>query len=378
MPLWLRHPRAAVLAHELKHNSNVLSANLFNAAASPYPFGLGVYTRRTGNGAKKRDQLPLLYVSYEVAKDRAPENNERNPPGVREGWYVIAEEGVEFEVVMTCLNASIFTGSTDVIHGELFVDGRNTHNCFDTGRDGVRWEQVAKGFLTEQKKISKSKVHNKLQLFTFTEALVCEEDDEEDEDSLNTESGQISLVVSTGTTVKGDSESDEDWFDDEASSGYVNEKMVHKRGLSLQAGGSNYATEIEQTGRSNKAVHLERCKEADITLHVRKAVWMRSRRLIDDEGRPCTFEKYLELLESDNVIATATPVKQENSLPKKQFKRPKILVSSDEEDVPSTRDKKKVKSEPGTSGTSGVGCNSSKSSPDHDLVKDFIDLTDCL
>lgn len=375
MPLWHRHPRAVFLALQLRHSRHVLSAHLFNPAASPYPFGLGVYALQTPNKRfTKRDQLPLLYVSHEVAVDRSPAEHEKNAPGVREGWYVIAEPGMEFEVRITCLNSNGLVKDSDIIRGELYVDGINTHCCLDAQKDGVRWELIAKGFLTEQKKVSKSKISNKVKLFAFTEASVCEGDD--DEDPLNIKSGQISLAVSAGTISKGEQCSD-DWSEEDECSGFVTEKMVHKKGMALQAGGSSVVTEVEEAVSSSGVTNLVRWHEADLTLHVRKASWMRSRRLIDDNSSPCTFEMYQELLKSDAIVETTTTVKQEDSLPKKRRRRLMKHVSSDEEDAGSNPDEKRIKLKLRVSKKSTDDNSSCESSPDASPspVRDYIDLT---
>lgn len=298
MPKYQGHPRAIFLPPQLRHTRHVLPANLFNPEASPFPFGLGIYVRELKGRCYTSKLLPLIYVSKEVAKDRAPETNELNGPGVVEGWYVIAEPDKEFEVRVTCMNKTGFTSkSINTVRGELYVDGRNTHNCLDSSHDGVLWEMISRGFLMGQQKASGNKIKQELKAFTFVKAPMTEDDEA---DHKNVLSGEIVLKVSTGTSSEGGS-ANNDWTEEIVDSGLVTEKMVAKEGKSLHAGGSIVTTEYKSNVSTSTIVNEKRWKPADLSVHIREESWLRSRRLIDDDKRPCTYTMFKDILKSDKI-----------------------------------------------------------------------------
>lgn len=106
----LASPRACKPSAELENAAYVVRGGPLHALHSPLPYGLGVYSvDSTGT----RKALPLYYVSEKVARARGR--------GVKEGWYVVAVPGVEFELAVTAVQQNF-----PRIQDEPLKDGYDT------------------------------------------------------------------------------------------------------------------------------------------------------------------------------------------------------------------------------------------------------------
>lgn len=275
--------------------------------SSQYPFGLAVYTAPAWPVAKTI--LPLMYVSPRVAADRAPAADPRNPPGVVDGWYVIARPGLPFEVRVTRVHHwpvparlpwhDAFSVSLDVDDTPVNLTCHFREDPADLAPPLV--EAAFEGYVEKQRIcFGGSSVERTIRRFEFVKRDTSEVGGAS---SGMQASGSIKLRVRTGRRQYKGLVGDlvpELHYDICRQKKSLPEKAVAKGGISLStARDGDVKTAISRPTPftlSNGA----RLAEAEVTIFVREASWMRSRRLTDDSGSPCTHDLYKELIKKDS------------------------------------------------------------------------------
>lgn len=352
--LYKGDPRAVVLSQSNRHCEDVRTAQKDTSKSTYFPFGLGIYEQVVDDkGRSKRGKLlPLYYVSHEAACVRSPGRHALNAAGVREGWYVVADAGVTFEVAITCMNEKTLSYKDDTgksyntIRATLFVDGTETSHIYDVDSESYRYEYTCKG--------PEPGTAGQLSAFQFQKAPLT--DDMRDED-INSQVGMIAIKVERGNSIQhvySDSLLFRDDDDDSASSGEewhplrnglstkrsnnkrkrrrplkkvrfstgiaagalldsskIHEKAAAKDGKSIRVGTSTKVVK-EPVGRAKGGGPEESLmhsptmwNEAKVIVFVRERAWMQSRRILDDNGEACTHEKYEQLLRDASAEQTA-------------------------------------------------------------------------
>lgn len=283
---------------------DVISPSALDAFGSPYPLGLGIYTCSGDQSIAK--PLPLYYVSPVVAADRSPNANIDNSAGVKPGWYAVAEPG-PFEVRITRVNSPFpCSWPENLLTTHLFVDGvcTNDSRIFHESRQ-IYGESVIFGFVERIAFSPTGAVEKDVRRFEFGRAKAVQvthegDDDEEDEDG-NEEAATICLESMVGVGVyTEDVSAIVNEFGYEGRSG-VSEKDVTKDGRSLEVKVDGDKIPDRRSACKYRAVRERPCPEASVTVFVRERAWMRSRKLVDDNGMACTHGMYLELLRKDGV-----------------------------------------------------------------------------
>lgn len=226
----------------------------------------------------------------------------QNECGLQAGWYVIAKPGMQFEVRTTRVNRLLIGfPHEDAVSTQLLVDGVST-NEGKAFRDRDVWcsEVVQTGFVEAQvgnKYQSRDyRFRKRLRKFAFRKALGGE-----GAEDARGEIGCIKLVVSVGRCVWTDNgRLDSKNFQLKTREG-VSEKQASKEGRSLRVGWEG-ESELIKAKVSKYRVEDDRVvPEAGITIFVREQTWMRCRRLVDDNGSPCTHAVFRTLLQQDSL-----------------------------------------------------------------------------
>lgn len=307
-------PRAFVPTDMNNMSRDVQSGSQMDPHLSPFPFALCLFVgvgERGGDNDRARPHmyqipqpLPLYYVSSAVAKDRDPERNRKNQSGVREGWYVIARPETVFQVRYAVINRK-WTGNSleDLLISQTHVDGVSTkvsvHHRIGH-RTGVPMpDVVVDGFCTQFHRTSADHEWNRYKQFKFVKARTGETRSTHRTD---VEQGTIRLSVNAAKALR--LSANRLWSnlpvncDDTRPAKLMSEKAVAKEGQSLQVGACENVN--LQASISHVVPQQERVwTGAGITIFIREASWMRSRRLIDNRHNPCTLETYEELLKND-------------------------------------------------------------------------------
>lgn len=282
--VWSFQPRAVVPPDELLHSRDIIAPSIAHAEKSPYPFGLGVYTNpRYG----KKKLLPIVYVSPSAAADR----NETS--SVKEGWYVIVRPGTNIELRTSRVNPR--WGK----HDEVFVtctyfNGECTNQICSFKHHESHAEFVSSGFIDVNKRFGDEMFGKETRKFIFQAPRAMEGVKAKD-----ARNGAIRMEVYSKVE---DQRSCHSWRRDEYQSS--DKRLLGERGTS-PAGGSltvkGDRQKLEKRIRRDCVSSLgSKITEATITVYMREASWMRSKRLIDDEGRPCTHQMFLELVTRDS------------------------------------------------------------------------------
>lgn len=296
--------RAVVPPSYMSNCRDVLYPSPLDAFGSPYPLGLGIYNCPTDEMSSKQP-LPLFYVSPRVAADRAPSAHATNNEGVGSGWYAVAEPG-PFEVRITRVNAPFpCTWPENLMTTHLFVDGvcTNDSRVFHESRQ-IYGESAILGFVERMAFSSTGSVQKDVRRFEFGRAQAEERGwgaggEGEEGDEGNVDAATICLEAMVGVGVYSDQVHHAvNEFGYEGRQG-VSEKEVTKDGKSLEVKVDGDRIPEKRGASKYRAVRERQCPEASVTVFVRERTWMRSRRLIDDLGRPCTYAMYLELLSND-------------------------------------------------------------------------------
>lgn len=333
MPFWNGDPRAVVPPAHLESSRDVITPSREDCAASPYPLGMGVYGIPGPFSYKPKRALRLLYVSPFVARDRSPANDYRNAAGVRAGWYVVGEPDTAFEVRVTKVNERAVGDETENGYvSTVAVDGLPTRqfNFFTVVTPtGICWqgcnELVYQGFVEECVGEVTGSYQRSFRKFSF------QKKGGDVEGGGGKGSGTIGLTVYIGVVAargKGDVMQSGEY---ELKGDKVSEKSVAKEGKSLgvrRDGGvlkeSNFLPPLTVVRRR----HLP---DADVKVFVREESWLRSRRLIDDEGGPCSYEMFQVLLEKDNKNVVKGNVERPVKKAKTE-KRNVCIINVDEEE----------------------------------------------
>eukprot|EP00177_Eucheuma_denticulatum_P006554 GFKZ01011931.1.p1 GENE.GFKZ01011931.1~~GFKZ01011931.1.p1 ORF type:complete len:373 (+),score=10.14 GFKZ01011931.1:77-1120(+) len=264
-------------------------------AASPYPLGLGV-SLTSSSSRSRRKSLPLYYVSERVAIERSPCSHQRNPSGVLPGWYLVAQPNMEFEVVMTKVNA-VMPGKGsggNQFSAALYVDGVYTHqkaSFYAPKPVGIQFR--AEGFVTERRRDRHGNREKHVNRFTFRESLQTPDHHHQ---PCNTHIGSIvaDFVVETRRSP--------DDYHEHHHYSYPRDHVVSeidavKFGKSLVV--SAHGPTQVLTSRPSRYIPTDPTPvpDAAIRIFVREEAWMKSRRLIDPAGNPCTYDMFIRLLE---------------------------------------------------------------------------------
>lgn len=280
----------------MKDSPDVISPDRSSARQSPFPLGLGVYSTAQDGGMPS--PLPLFYVSPLVAAVRAPGYHEQNAPGVHPGWYAMAKPDEIFDVRISIVNKTrAEIRNEDCMEATLHVDGMSTHS----GNVFYKWcvfeEVVERGFVQRSVMDGPSKCRRTIRPFVFRSTI---SKDPDVKDSTGRDVGTIRLSVYRAKRVYEDPSD----FVDSAEFNYpsrtdVTEKAAMKEGRSLRAGTQDdvISEACDVGGWTTRS--RRRVKGAGVEVYIRERTWMRSRRLIDDEGRPCTAAKLRVLLQQD-------------------------------------------------------------------------------
>lgn len=302
---WNGHdPRAVVASAELHTTRDVVSSDSALATASPYPLGFGVYTCREDELGDKKP-LPMFYVSPAVARDRSPGSHPANAGGVEPGWYVLAQAGTHFEIHVTKVNQRPPGASHEIrLSTDLYVDGQCANHPMGFSIDGQGSEHWATGFVERRKRDGNGGLERTVRKFAFEKASTVEE---VDGDPTQSEAGSIRLSVEVGRAVRTDGYRAKDSRYNYCKRD-VSEKEVAKLGRSLKVRCDGKVGKQKRMLSRFVMADGRHLPEATVVVFVREPGWMRSRRLVDDNGIPCTFESYKKLLRQDNGLLEDEPV----------------------------------------------------------------------
>ena len=289
--------RAVVPPAQMVTSRDVLQPSGLDSSLSPYPLGLGIYKPK--NGLAGREPVPLYYVSPVVAADRSPSANMANAAGVQAGWYAVIEPGA-FEVRITRVTEQYpCTWPENLLTTHLFIDGvcTNDSRIFHESRQ-VFGESVMLGFVERMSFAASGAVEKDVRRFEFGRARTMMQANEGIGDG-NEEAATICLEVMVGVGVyTEDIPTATNEYGYEGRSG-VSEKEMTKEGKSLAIKVDGDKIPETRSACKYRAVRERPCPEASVCVFVRERSWMRARRLVDDEGEGCTYERYLELVKKD-------------------------------------------------------------------------------
>lgn len=282
-----------MVPHErMKSSRDVVAPTFVDMQDSAYPLGIGVHGLVGENNKKK--PLPLLYVSGKVANDRSPVHID-NPQGVVPGWYVIAEPGKQFEIYITVVNCKPLI--EDTVSASLFVDGEDTNvrSAFSLTK-GAGKQRCILGFLESQTVGNTGKTECVSRAFEFQKAW--SKNSEESIQQSSSDLGTIRMECRFGTGRALSATPAQTTFNLHHV-GAVTELESEKIGKSLTV--KRDGKQVSKTLNLNFfSLQNERLDpNAEVKIYMRERRWMRTRRLIDDNGRPCTYSKYLELVRGD-------------------------------------------------------------------------------
>lgn len=291
--------RAVVPSSSLSRARDVVCPTNTDITASPYPLGLGVSLLTSSSKFLGSMAMPLLYVSETVARERSPYANRKNPSGVEPGWYLIAQPGMQFEVVLTKVNSMLpKVGNEDQFSTRLFVDGIYTHQrVVFQDRKEVGVQLRAKGFV-QKREVHHSGDRKKIvKVFTFGSTEKSIEDNYEDNREVGTIRADLSMEKRSRKPDYGRIGNFK--YDGQLS---LSEREIVKYGRSLVVRHDGPKSMLLSRQSFYAPEESRLVPEGEITIFVREASWMRSRRLIDDTGRPCTHEMYVAMLEEETKL----------------------------------------------------------------------------
>eukprot|EP00177_Eucheuma_denticulatum_P006990 GFKZ01012713.1.p1 GENE.GFKZ01012713.1~~GFKZ01012713.1.p1 ORF type:complete len:326 (-),score=33.58 GFKZ01012713.1:481-1458(-) len=309
--MWTFEPRAVVAPAELYESRDVTVPTPTHVKSSPYPFGLGVYNSpRYG----KKKGLPLVYVPPRAAAHRSDFHT------VKPGWYVIARPGTTIELRTTLINDQARIKG-DQLTTCIYVDGEcsNEPHSF---RNSSSSEFVTSGIAEFTEMPRGGATQRRVRKFKF-EGMSS--------DGNSGKGGNSIQVIQLRVCVPG-----EDTWGSFSSSGnrYQEtgratdaEKFTSREFESRQSGPRRQSFWERRLSSSRSFATMTDIPEATVTIMMREISWMRSRKLIDDEGRPCTHDMFLRLVQKDGNQAVPSPfgarvVLDEGSVRKK----PKLIV----------------------------------------------------
>lgn len=306
MRFWNGEPRAVVPPDWLLSQRNVVSPSHDDVTNSPYPFGLAVYTSSKTLGSPTPTLLPLLYVSPQVASDRSRAADLRNAPGVQAGWYVSAEPGLPFEVRVTrvnnrtvghpdedCFRVSVDVDETPVHWTHLFRDAPHLPQDLT--------EAIFTGYVEKCGFCPLSSTYERtLRPFAFSKRDPAEQGAVGGGSEVSDYSS-VHLLVDIGREQPRSAVPTETRCYDVKQYQGLSEQTIVKGGMSLSTTRDGTAETMRTHLADFTCADARRLHEAEITIFVREASWMRSRRLVDDDGNPCTHTMYKDLMKKDNA-----------------------------------------------------------------------------
>lgn len=330
--VWGGEGRATVPSKTMEDCPDVQSPTVQTASDAPFPLGLGIYTNPT---SAKPTPLPLFYVSPWAAAQRSPSTNIQKAPGVRSGWYVLAQPDRPFTMRISRVNDT-FPGLLleNIMVSQILVDGVNANSFRVFLRSSLHLEYEESGFVDSFPSSESWELSRQIRPFSFASSVESGKETEHSE--TNKETGSIRLSVHVGVPVQNNIHVTATNFAvPEALS--VSEKAAAKEGRSLRVDVSRETT--TENPRLSKWTTKEArwIPEADVVIFVREYAWLRSRRIIDDEGRPCTRDMFRQLLRKDNgdgkkVIVVDIEDEDEGTALKTVHEKT-ILVLDDDDDM---------------------------------------------
>lgn len=297
-PAWTVHhdPRAVVPPPAALESRDILSANTELALLSPSAIGLGI--SRVFESSSPQP-FPLFYVSPQAAADRSPACSPRNAPGVRSGWYVIAEPGAQFELYVSMLygadSVSRTSPDAQLLVFEISVDGTATAEYII---EPDEMGDISLGGFVEtlHKDADTNLQRESCRRFTFCKTVTNDQGEDVDKDS-----GCIRLKLMTGMRG-GEIARPASPFVEKYTLEHnleVDEKIAVKNGISI---GVRRDGELlsEVCAEPDYEIHSE-CPfpQGSITIFVRELFWLQSRRIIDNN---CCPVKYKARVASEEVI----------------------------------------------------------------------------
>lgn len=318
--LWNRlDSRAVVATASLLTSRDVIAPSAKDMAESPSSIGLGVYTSgEDQNDSTPKKPIQMLFVSPAAARDRSPAVNVNNAPGVVAGWYMIAQPSMQFEIRVTRVNSrKMGTKLENRLQTNVFVDGRCTNlpwNFQDGGSNLV--DGITRGFVEKAIRKQPGFEEEWVRKFWFEKATIVTEKEDNYEQS---ETACICLRVDSGFYTRNLHHSkpsqEQRWTKPASRDVSEWEAAKHGKSLRLNHGCRGKVEKITKRLSKNAMCNARNLTNATVKVIVREAGWLRSRRLIDDNGSPCTFEMFTKLLKKDS-----------SSQAKARFVKPKELV----------------------------------------------------
>lgn len=280
----------------LSMSEDVLVSTADTLASSPSPFSVGVYACDGEMDAVTYRPLPLVYVSEEVAADRA-----HNSPAMPSGWYMPLEKGdagARFEVRVTVRADGLgrafgrLMPGADVALVCLKIDGIDVmtggEKC-GTGfavrtASGVGADMRFQGFVQSTYRTPQSGAAT-LRSFYFGKPEVVEWGEKDDSGSGG---DGIEVVVVSGRSRGQRKESQNHVNSTKFSNVKVNEKDLMKKGtsVSLKRDGKKLVEEHRLTPYAIDPASKREVPTLGIKIFVREKMWLVSRRIIDERGVP--------------------------------------------------------------------------------------------
>lgn len=246
------------------------------AMASPYPFGIGIYTIDS-EGRKKA--LPIYYVSPKMAAERGG--------GLRTGWYVVAVPETVFEVRLTNIQSSFPSiNGVKISNGHEVLASLQVDGSFaDSQRTGCspRFVEYAyRGFLESNVRQSGSGQANlAIRNFTFQKAAAKES---RWTTGFRDESSCIAVDMFSGWNSASATTSWLQAFDVNLGNVDVFEEQALKAGEIIQV--ARNGGKITETDSRSAFCMRDQKREGSLYVFLRESFWLKSRRVIDESGNP--------------------------------------------------------------------------------------------
>lgn len=267
--------RACVVSQKLSESRLPTLGTGAHALASPFPYGLGVYSISPSG---ERTPLPLYFVSEAAASSR--------PAGVKPGWYLVATPGTQFELRLTAVQP-VFPSLRGrrlpkgfTVDAHLSVDGVHVSK----NRINASCEEIVASGFVESMSFADGCVEGTqtIRRFTMQKTAVTEPSKTDPK----RERGCIVVRMLSGKLV---SMATSEWIEKNARhevEGKVSEKQAEKLGNSVQvAGGGETVTKA----LSRQQNHLRYPRdETSFRLFLRERRWLEARHIVTSDGSAWT------------------------------------------------------------------------------------------
>lgn len=296
-----------------------------HALASPLPYGLGVRALCL-NGDRR--PLKLYYVSPKAAAARASR-------GVKAGWYVVAEPGVEFELAITAVQPEFpNVGGVKMENGHsakcaIFVDGIFVESYRMYWKFG---ELTCAGFIESESYVAgAARGTATTRRFKFKKAETTEEAGDAAD---NNNAGSIFVEMFSGKLEENQQNQLDLSHDLNGVDGKICEKEAAKNGKSIKVGkdGERVTNTIH---RGTEGIPVSK-SEGSFEIYLREKFWMESRQIIDIDGKPWKPTVEVSDVNVDEQPDVVTPV--EAVEPAKKKAKNEDVVDLTEEPEPGTPD----------------------------------------